>query len=1212
MPQPEPDLSNSSLKGTALWLARVLGTYAMAGGAVSFLGWSLGVARLTDWEGNGVSTQPNTALAAFFAGLALFLHVSDRPRLAGRLAIVPALIGTATLFEHITSIDLRIDTLFLFGRHWGNELVVSPGRMGPPSALSWTLLGSALAVVGLAPRWRRVVPYLSMTAALIGTLTFVGYLFGADPLYTLPRLTAIAWQTSSFILAVGVGSTACVTDRQPAKALIERSSSGMLARRTLPFLVVTPIVIGLVRIYGQDAGLYDTAMGTATYALLLIVVMCVVLWRGVVAVGRHERELAAREIGNAHLSAIVESSADAIYTYDLGCVARSWNRSAELLYGYDADEIIGQSIEKIVPPSVREELHEVIIKAIRFRRPVMHLETRRTRKGGQEFDAMLTVSPIKSQQGEITMLSVIARDITGQKRAEELIAKSQKTFFDLVERAPFGVYVVDSDFRVAVLNKRSLDGTFANVRPVIGRDFSEAMRIIWPEPLATDLIGTFKHTLETGEPYFSSDFVSPRGDIGEVESYEWELHRIAMPDGRPAVVCYYYESTELRQAEMALREQQRFTSEIIEAAPSLTYIFDIESGRIVFVSSQVADVLGYTQAEIASMGSRVLEVLLHPDDAAKAAERFNRIMASETDRTFAIDYRMRHKDGRWVWLDDRARIFKRSDHGTPTQVLAVTTDITERKTFEDRVADSEERFRLASDAARALVYDVDLTGGRGVIAHGLERVTGFEPEDSDLSSEWWHSLIHPDDQPAHLINYNRFLEKGGTYRTAYRVRRKDGKEIWVEDTAQVTADAGGRPVRVIGTIVDITERRLAEEELRRGNEREKAARLDAEQANRAKDEFLAVLSHELRTPLHSIKGWISLLRGGTLDQGQQRQGLDVISRNVEAQNALIEDILDVSRIVLGKLGLEKETVSLSAVVRDAVDALRPVAEAAGIRLGVEIDADEMESQADPFRVRQIVSNLVNNAVKFTPYGGAVTVLFERDGETARLAVSDTGVGIAPDVLPRIFDRFEQADGSRRRKYAGLGLGLAIVKHMAELHGGTITAESSGENLGATFTVELPLRAAGSADIHTTNGHRATDGFERDKPLSGLAVLLVDDDPDALAMLEVALAAAGAATTAVASAAEAIDCLRQRSYDFLLSDLGMPEMDGFDLVRAVRGELSISPEAMPAMALSGYAGAQDREHSLACGYQLHSAKPVDLASLPDLILSLAGRGVAKAV
>jgi PAS domain S-box-containing protein len=1312
----------------------VAGGFAVIVGLLAFAGWFADVPRLTDWDGDGISMFPNTALGAILAGLALILvarrGAREGPGPVAALGAAVLLVGGLTVFEHLASIDLGIDTLIV-SKPWGQSAASAPMRMGLPASISFILLGAAIVLADVGRR--RAASITGLSALFIPTLSLTAYLLGASTLYAIPRYTGIALQTAVVLVVLALGIVASITEHGLAALMRRDDPAGVVVRRILPLGTLIILATGWFRLVGQDAGLYDSAFGAAIRSVVLIFTFLGLLWWAARAI---IRQIEAREAADAQRLAIVQSSADAIYTFDLDGKVRSWNPAAEQLYGFPADEMVGRNVEILIPPRLREQMRELMATVVREGRPVHQLETVRVRGDGTEFDALLTVSPIKSPSGETAMLSVIARDISERKRvelelrqnrdrfdivregarvgfwfcdlpfdkliwddrvkehfwlphdaevtidtfysclhpddrertrkaiegsianrtpyeidyrtvspdgqvkwlrangrtfyddegepvrfdgvtiditarvlAEEAVALNQRMFSDLVERSPYGVYIVDSDFRLAVLNKGSLEGAFVNVRPAVGRDFAEAMRIVWPEPLATQLIGIFRRTLETGEPYYSRDFVSPRGDTEQVESYEWELHRIDMPDGRHGVVCYYYDSTALRQTEIALREQQRFTQSIIEAAPSLTYIFDIGSGRNVFISSQVKEVLGYTQEEIARMGSGLLGTLLHPDDQQKAADRFNRIMASETDGPFAIDYRMRHRDGHWVWLDDRARIFKRGDHGMPTQILAVTSDITERKEFEQRVAESEERFRRASDAARALVYDVDLTGTRPVVAHGIERVTGFRAEDSDLSSAWWHSLLHPDDVDAHAANYRRFLETGGSYRTSYRVRRSDGREIWVEDTAQVTKDETGRPARVIGTIVDVTERRLAEEELRRSNEREKAARVEAEQANRAKDEFLAVLSHELRTPLHSIKGWISLLRGGSLDQQQQRQGLDVIARNVEAQNALIEDILDVSRIVLGKLSLERETVSLSAVVRDAVDAMRPVAEAAGIRLAADITDDRAESDADPFRIRQIVSNLVGNAVKFTPYGGSVTVRFDSDGARARLTVSDTGVGIAADVLPRVFDRFEQADGSRRRKYAGLGLGLAIVKHLAELHGGMIAAESSGENLGATFTVELPLRKAARSP-QPTNGNAAADNG---KPLAGVAILIVDDDPDALDMLEVSLQAAGAETAAVQSGDEAVDCLKQRKFDFLLSDLGMPGMDGFDLIRVVRDELSISPREMPAMALSGYAGVEDRERAMISGYQHHSAKPVDLNSLPGLILSIvSSNGRAEAV
>jgi CheY-like chemotaxis protein/two-component sensor histidine kinase len=378
------------------------------------------------------------------------------------------------------------------------------------------------------------------------------------------------------------------------------------------------------------------------------------------------------------------------------------------------------------------------------------------------------------------------------------------------------------------------------------------------------------------------------------------------------------------------------------------------------------------------------------------------------------------------------------------------------------------------------------------------------------------------------------------------------------------------------------------------------ARTLAEEANRSKDEFLAVLSHELRTPLHAMKGWVSLLKKGALGELKQAHAIDVIARSVNAQNALIEDILDVSRIISGKLVLENEHVSLISIVANAVEDARPAAEARGLKLTSELSSDADDMDGDALRLHQIVNNLLNNAIKFTSQG-EVKVRLTRSGDSAFLSITDTGIGVDADVLPHIFDRFKQADSSSKRRHGGLGLGLAIVEHLVSLHGGRISAVSE-RGKGSEFTVELPL-AARRSEAETDALADVVEIEPVYQRLVGQHLLVVEDDPDSLEMLRVTLERGGANVTGVSSTSEAIEALDGGSYDLLISDLGMPDLDGYDLINFVRNELRRGPEALPAVALSGYASADDRDRSLASGFQLHLAKPLEMSTLLEEIVSL---------
>ncbi|HKP86474.1 MAG TPA: ATP-binding protein [Blastocatellia bacterium] len=429
--------------------------------------------------------------------------------------------------------------------------------------------------------------------------------------------------------------------------------------------------------------------------------------------------------------------------------------------------------------------------------------------------------------------------------------------------------------------------------------------------------------------------------------------------------------------------------------------------------------------------------------------------------------------------------------------------------------------------------------------------------------------------------------------------------------------------RVVGTITiidDVTERVAHEQQLVRLLAREQAARIEAEAANRSKDEFLATVSHELRTPLNAISGWVQILRKNPFDQDCYTQGIERIERNVKVQTKLIEDILDVSRIITGKLYLDVSPVNLAPVIEAALESIRLAADAKGIRLLVSLDYPDGLVAGDPNRLQQVVWNLVSNAIKFTPEGGVVSVRLERVGSHAEITVGDSGKGISPEFLPFVFDRFRQADSTSTRRHSGLGLGLAIVRHLVEMHGGTVQAASQGEGQGATFTVRLPIISSRSAEIPVTQN---TGDFQSHQParypasvkgpsfddvsnLNGLRVLVVDDEPEAREMLRIMLIQFGAEVRVSASAQEVLETLERWIPEVLVSDVGMPDEDGYFLIRKLR---SLGREAggrIPAVALTGYARPEDRQRLLSAGYQAHLTKPVELAELVNTIASLARR------
>jgi signal transduction histidine kinase/DNA-binding response OmpR family regulator len=412
--------------------------------------------------------------------------------------------------------------------------------------------------------------------------------------------------------------------------------------------------------------------------------------------------------------------------------------------------------------------------------------------------------------------------------------------------------------------------------------------------------------------------------------------------------------------------------------------------------------------------------------------------------------------------------------------------------------------------------------------------------------------------------------------------------------------------------LEITERRQAEEERAQLLIRERAARAEAEEANRTKDEFLATLSHELRTPLSAILGWSHLVRTGKLDEPQMTRAFETIERNARSQSQLIDDLLDVSRIITGKLQIEPRPIDLCSVIEAASDAVRPAIESKEIRFETMLDPKACFVRGDANRLQQIFWNLLSNAIKFTPSGGLVRVDVKRDEPQVRVAVSDTGIGITQEFLPYIFDRFRQADGSTTRVHGGLGLGLSIVKHLVELHDGSIEVLSQGKDQGATFTVSLGLAPAESSDLieepvpTELEGNGLSAGYS--KLLEGLRILVVDNEADSRDLVAAVLTRCGSKVLCCESTAEALKAFRDWKPDLLVSDIGMPTEDGYDLIKKLRKLRLKRAKEIPAVALTAYATDDDRQRTLSAGFQMHVTKPIEPEALVRSIAGAAGRKV----
>ena len=573
------------------------------------------------------------------------------------------------------------------------------------------------------------------------------------------------------------------------------------------------------------------------------------------------------------------------------------------------------------------------------------------------------------------------------------------------------------------------------------------------------------------------------------------------------------------------------------------------------------------------------------------------------------------KDGSFFWANVVISAV-RNARGDLIGFSQITRDLTQRRAHEEELRRSEERFRLLVEGvSEYAIFMLDANGRVATWNIGAERIKGYKA--AEIIGRYF-SIFYPDDAresgwPEHELQVA--AEKGSFVDNGWRLR-KDGTGFWANVTITALRDSTGRLVGYAKLTRDLTEiKRLeamevADRQREEMLDAERSARMTAQRATRLKDEFLATLSHELRTPLNAILGWTQVLLKGGAPKGpeEQKRAIEIIDRNARAQVQLIDDLLDLSRIVTGKLRLDLRQISFASVVEAALDSARPAAEAKGIRLKAMLGASQDVVSADGARLQQVVWNLLTNAIKFTPKGGQVHVVLQRVNSHLELSVSDTGIGIPASYIAQVFERFSQKDGSTTRVFGGLGLGLAICKQLVELHGGSITAASQGEGMGATFSVRLPLSIVQlqheATRIHPTTETQPAELLSLPR-LDAVLVFVVDDEPDARHLLRTVLEDQGAKVTDFDSAEDVLVALKTTRPTVLICDVGMPKMDGYQLVRALRAEESPG-ERIPALALTAFARAEDRKRSLIAGYQAHLAKPFDVGELILIVAGLVGK------
>ena len=895
------------------------------------------------------------------------------------------------------------------------------------------------------------------------------------------------------------------------------------------------------------------------------------------------------------LATTLASIGDAVIVTDAQGHVSSMNAEAERLLGWKNSEVVHRPLSdvfRIVDERSRRPAANPVNRALREGALVgLTNHTIIIARDGREIPIDDSAAPIRQGDGPVLGVALVFRDVTEQRAAQ----RTQARLAAIVEFSGDAIITKNLGSIIQTWNVGAERLFGYTAEEVIGKPVT----ILFPEECLNEEDAILEK-LKRGQPVERLQSIRLAKD-GRRIPVSISISPLEDSDGNIVGASkIIHDFSDIVAAREALILEKESLATTLASIGDGVIVTDTQC-RVTFLNAEAERLTGWTNSNAEGRPLSVVFRIVHESTRRVAENPVEKALRLGTIVGLANHTMLLREDGAEFLIDDSAAPIRNKD-GSLFGVVLVFRDVTEqRKLYEAR----EQLAAIVENSGEAIATK-NLDGIIQTWNASAEKLFGYCADEIIGQPV---TILIPTERLSEEDEILARLRRGLPPERLETIRlKKDGTPIPVSVTVSPIKNPEGEIIGASKLIQDITTRNLLERQRQELLAREQSLRAQAEAAGRVKDEFLATVSHELRTPLSAILGWATMLNRGKLEPELASRAIESIERNAKAQAQLIEDLLDVSRIIAGKVRLDIKPVTLTPIIDEALDAVRPAADAKSISLNVNIDPEADQLRADTGRLQQIIWNLVSNSIKFTATRGEVTVKVGRSASMVQISVSDTGEGINPEFLPYVFDRFQQADSSMTRKHGGLGLGLAITRHLVEMHGGTIDARSEGEGCGATFTVKLPIPAVHpetslTRDSGSRDGHSTGRASNEPPNLQGLKILAVDDSSDTRELLTAVLEGCGATVATASSVREALDVFAGWKPKVIVCDIGMPELDGYAFIKEIRQLPREQGGDIPAIALTGYARAEDRSRALQVGFQMFVPKPIEAAELCSIVANV---------